>query len=704
MNTELVKSRHRKTALSLLRTAVQDATATFRDGQWEAIDAAVNRRTRLLVVQRTGWGKSSVYFIATRLLRDQGCGPTLVVSPLLALMRNQIASARRHGVEAVRIDSTNRAEWPSLTSRILGGDADVLLVSPERLANEAFVEGLLMPIADKLGLLVIDEAHCISDWGHDFRPSYQRLRNIVQRIPRSTPVLATTATANDRVVDDVCEQLGDVDVQRGALLRESLALQTLRLRSQEDRLAWLSEHLPTLPGTGIVYTLTQRDAERVAKWLVERGIDARAYHSDIEHPRFKDSNSYRERLEQALERNEVKALVATTALGMGYDKPDLGFVIHFQAPGSIVAYYQQVGRAGRGIDRAFGVLMHGAEDEQILEYFRRTAFPSEDHVRAILQALDEGDGLSVRQLERAVNLRRGQIDKALVFLAAANPAPIVKEGPTWLRTSVPYVLDRDHVARLTRQRELEWGEVLRYVNEEGCLMQFLANALNTPLTEPCGKCASCVGHAVVGTALHRDRRAAAEYTRRSEWPIHPKKQLPAGGLPRYGWQGLPAYRRHNEGRVLSQWSEDGWGAQVKQDKRKGRFRKELVDAMAEMIQDRWKPMPMPEWVVWVPSLAHPNLVADFAKRLAAALRMPSLQAVEKVRENEPQKNQQNRDHQCSNLDGVFRIAGEVPSGPVLLIDDVVDSGWTLAVVAALLLEAGSGPVFPVALASATTGD
>ena len=701
---ELANSRHRQTALNLLRAAVQDATATFRDGQWEAIDAAVNRRIRLLVVQRTGWGKSSVYFIATRLLRDQRCGPTLVVSPLLALMRNQIASARRHGVEAVRIDSTNQAEWPSLTSRILGGDADVLLVSPERLANEAFLEGLLMPIADKLGLLVIDEAHCISDWGHDFRPSYQRLRNIVRRIPRSTPVLATTATANDRVVDDVCEQLGDVDVQRGALLRESLALQTLRLRSQEDRLAWLSEHLPTLPGTGIVYTLTQRDAERVAEWLVERGIDARAYHSDIEHPRFKDSNSYRERLEQALERNEVKALVATTALGMGYDKPDLGFVIHFQAPGSIVAYYQQVGRAGRGIDRALGVLMHGAEDERILEYFRRTAFPSEHDVRDILQALDESDGLSVRQLERAVNLRRGQIDKALVFLAAANPAPIVKEGSTWLRTSVPYVLDRDHVARLTRQRELEWGEVLRYVNEEGCLMQFLANALNAPLTEPCGKCASCVGHPVVGTALHHDRRAAAEYTRRSEWPIHAKKQLPAGGLPRYGWQSLPMHRRHNEGRVLSQWSEDGWGAQVKQDKPKGRFRKELVDAMAEMIQDRWKPTPMPEWVAWVPSLARPNLVADFAKRLAAALRMPYLQAVEKIRENEPQKEQQNRDHQCSNLDGVFRIAGEVPSGPVVLIDDVVDSGWTLAVVAALLLEAGSGPVFPAALASATTGD
>ena len=693
----------RQTALNLLRTAVQEATATFREGQWEAIDAVVNRRARMLVVQRTGWGKSSVYFIASRLLRDRGRGPTLVVSPLLALMRNQIDSARRHGVEAIRIDSTNTEEWPALQERILGGDADVLLVAPERLANEAFVEDVLTPIADRLGLLVIDEAHCISDWGHDFRPNYQRLRNIVQRIPLGTPLLATTATANDRVVNDVCEQLGDVDVQRGSLLRESLALQTLHLPSQEDRLAWLSEHLPELPGTGIVYTLTQRDAERVAGWLVERGIKARAYHAGIEHPNFENSNAYRQRLERAFERDEVKALVATTALGMGYDKPDLGFVIHFQAPGSIVAYYQQVGRAGRAIDRAFGVLMHGAEDERILEYFRRTAFPSQEHVEVILTTLEEGDGLTVRQIEREVNLRMGQIDKVLAFLATANPAPVIKEGSIWRRTPVPYAIDQDHVDRLTRQREMEWGEVRRYVDETGCLMQFLASALDTPLAEPCGKCASCLGRAVVGTAVSRDRTAAAVYAQRSEWPILPKKQLPSGGLLQYGWKSLPADRRHEEGRVLCQWGE-GWGVQVKQDKAKGRFREGLAGAMAEMIQERWSPVPSPQWVTCVPSLARPRLVADFAEHVAAALRIPFLPLVEKVRENEPQKKQQNRDHQCRNLDGVFAIRGDVAQGPVLLIDDVVDSGWTLAVVAALLLEAGSGSVFPAALASATAGD
>ena len=691
-------------ALALLRDAVDDTSATFRDGQWEAIDALVSARRRLLVVERTGWGKSSVYFIATRLLRESGRGPALIVSPLLALMRNQIDSAQRHRVRAVRIDSTNKADWPEIEALVHGGEADALLVSPERLANDEFVDGVLMPIADSLGLLVIDEAHCISDWGHDFRPDYQRLRNIVRRIPQGTPVLATTATANDRVVQDVSEQLGDVHVQRGPLTRESLALQTLALPSQDARLAWLSEHLPQLPGTGIIYALTKRDADRVADWLVESGIEARAYYSDVVHPNFENSDAYRQRLERALHRNELKALVATTALGMGYDKPDLGFVIHFQAPGSIVAYYQQVGRAGRQIDHAFGIMMHSAEDDAILEYFRRTAFPDEEHVRAILSALEESDGLSERNLERMVNLRSGQIKQALRFLAAANPAPVVKEGSTWLRTPAPYVVDREHVNRLTRQRETEWAEVKRYVNEPGCLMRFLRRALDDPAEDACGKCASCLGRPIVGETFGRDLAGAARHLRTSEEPIKPKKQITPQAFEIYGWNGLSEDLQHEEGRVLSRWGDAPWGAMVKQDKHQGRFRRELAVALADMVQQRWQPQPEPKWVACVPSLRAPALVPGLARRLAERLDVPFCAVVAKVRSNEPQKNQHNRYRQCRNLDGAFEIVGDVPSSPALLLDDVFDSGWTLAVVAALLRQAGSGPVFPVALASAAPGD
>jgi ATP-dependent DNA helicase RecQ len=340
----------RRYALALLRRALGDPSANFRDGQWEAIEALVNRRERLLVVQRTGWGKSSVYFIATRILRDRKLGPTLIVSPLLALMRNQIEAADRLNIRALTINSTNRKKWPELQRAIRADEADALLISPERLANDEFVQEVLLPVAQRIGLLVVDEAHCISDWGHDFRPDYRRLVSILQRMPPNMRILGTTATANNRVIGDIRAQLGDLGIQRGSLMRDTLALQTIRLPDQSARLAWLAEHLPSLPGTGIIYALTKRDAEQVAGWLSDKGILAHAYYSGATSEGFDDSNAYRQHLEDLLLRNQIKALVATTALGMGYDKPDLGYVVHYQAPGSIVAYYQQVGRAGRAID------------------------------------------------------------------------------------------------------------------------------------------------------------------------------------------------------------------------------------------------------------------------------------------------------------------------------------------------------------------
>ena len=704
-------------AQQLLQTALANPTAEFRDGQWEAIDALVNLRQKILVVQRTGWGKSSVYFISTKIFRDRGMGPTIIISPLLALMRNQIESAQRLGVIAETMNSTNTDEWQSVTQRILNNEIDCLLISPERLANDSFIEKVLQPIADRIALMVIDEAHCISDWGHDFRPDYRRITNILRQLPPNTPVLGTTATANNRVIEDIQNQLGDINIHRGPLTRESLALQTMIMPDQASRLAWLAQVIPTLLETGIIYVLTQRDADKVANWLNQQGVSALAYYNGITHPDFvnyagkEDTNLYRQYLETQLLENNIKVLVATTALGMGYDKPDLGFVIHYQTPSSIVAYYQQVGRAGRGIDNAVGVLMLGAEDNDIHSYFRRTAFPSQDDVQRLLVALEGADGLSLEKLEKEANLPQKRIEHVLKYLRTESPSPVIANGKTWYRTPVNYQMDLEHIRKITEIRECEWSEINEYLNTSDCLMLTLRNALDDKSREVCRKCENCISEPLLFKGFNQELGIrATQFLRQSEEVIKPRKQIATSNDEASRTFVDYNFPRHlgnliaQEGRVLSRWGDAGWGKMVADNKHAGRFSDELVEAIAEMIQQRWQPNPAPQWVCYVPSRHHSELVPDFAQRLADRVGLPFVDAVSKVKDNQPQKGQQNRFHQCRNLDGVFAVTQPYDGQPVLLVDDIIDSGWTLTVIAALLQQAGSGLVYPIALASSSVKD
>ena len=694
----------RTQALQHLRQATACSKIDFRDGQWEAIDHIVNQRGKVLCVQRTGWGKSMVYFVSARLMRAEGAGVTLIISPLLALMRNQIEAARRLGLRALTVNSTNRDDWDHVRDELLADQVDLLLISPERLANDEFVGSTLQPIAARIGLLVIDEAHCISDWGHDFRPDYRRIGQVLARLPVNISVLATTATANRRVEQDVAAQLGGtVEIQRGPLVRESLALQNMHMPGPADRLAWMADQIPQLPGSGIVYTLTIRDADRVAEWLRQNNVEAHAYHKDI-------PVEQKLKLEQALLANEVKCLVATTALGMGYDKPDLTFVIHYQTPGNVVAYYQQVGRAGRAIPVAYGVLLSGEEDDDINEYFRESAFPSEWQVTRILDALEAADeGLKVREIERAVNLRQSQIEKVLKLLVVEPMSPVLRIEGSWYRTPNPYQLDRQRIAHLTAQREAEWVQMKRYLANERCLMQFLADALDDSNAQACGRCAVCLGRAVLPVELQRNTHINAQrFVRHSEMSLELKKQWDIEALALYqsvfGWRGLniPAQLRGEEGRVLSRWGEPVWGELVSRGKAQGHFDDELVDASVDLIRNRWGAVAPVAWVTCIPSSRHPNLVPDFAARLAAALGVPFRAVIEKSRETGPQKNMENRFHQCHNLDGAFTIRPEAGTDEaVLLIDDVVDSAWTLTLAAALLRQTGTAAVYPFALAVTT---
>ena len=689
-------------ATQFLRQMTNNPSAEFHDGQYESIYELVANSSKMLVVQKTGWGKSAVYFISTKLLREQGKGPTIIISPLIALMRNQIISADKLGLNVITINSSlGRNERQYNEQQIIHQKADAIIISPEQLANDWFVQNVLSKVLSNIGLFVVDEAHCISDWGHDFRPDYQRIVGIIQAMPKNLPVLATTATANDRVIKDIQVQIGsEMKTLRGALMRESLHLQTIPLMSQAQRLAWLVNTLPNLPLTGIVYAKTTRDCELVADWLQQHGIDAKAYHGQT------DSNE-RQVLEEDLIHNRLKVLVATSALGMGFDKPDIGFVIHYQAPGNIIEYYQQVGRAGRGISNAYGVLMMGSEDQAIQNYFIQAAFPSAEQVAALLNALYEAeDGLKKAELEQHTNLSSPNIEKVLKFLSIADPAPIYKDGATYYRTSTDYTMPHERIARLSRIKEGEWAQLLSYHSSNDCLMKFLASALDDSFAENCGQCANCLPSERLSTAVAEHLvETAIDFVKHRYIAIKPRKRFGSSGemasiaFSTYQFPYQDNDLASEPGLALSRWRDGVWGNLVADGKKANAFSDELIAPMVAMI--RTLPFTQqPRWLTYVPSLRRPTLVKDFAHKLAKALNIHCADAVQMLEMRPEQKTMENSFHRSVNLDGAFELdATQVYSDPVLLLDDATDSGWTLAVVAALLRRAHSGAVYPVTLTS-----
>ncbi|MFJ9739225.1 RecQ family ATP-dependent DNA helicase [Streptomyces sp. NPDC101166] len=694
--------------------------ARLREDQWQAVDALVRERRRALVVQRTGWGKSAVYFVATALLRRRGGGPTVIVSPLLALMRNQVESAARAGIRARTINSANPEEWDAIQEEVERGETDVLLVSPERLNSVDFRDHMLPKLAATTGLLVVDEAHCISDWGHDFRPDYRRLRAMLAELAPGVPVLATTATANARVTADVAEQLGtgagEALVLRGPLERESLRLGVVRLPDAAHRLAWLAEHLDELPGSGIVYALTVAAAEEATAFLRQRGFRVASYTGRTE-------NADRLQAEADLLGNRVKALVATSALGMGFDKPDLGFVVHLGSPSSPIAYYQQVGRAGRGVAHADVLLLPGKEDEAIWRYFADTAFPPEAQVRQTLSALaDAGRPLSVPALEALVDLRRTRLETMLKVLDVDGAVKRVKGG--WISTGEPWVYDEERYAWVAEQRAAERQAMRDYVSTTGCRMEFLRRQLDDEGAAPCGRCDSCAGpwadaavsaDALTGAVKELDR-PGVEVEPRRMWPTG----MPALGVDLKG--RIPAGEQCSTGRALGRLSDIGWGNRLRpllaDNAPDGPVPDDVLRAAVAVLAD-WARSPggwasqapdasaRPVGVVAVPSSARPQLVGSLAEGIARVGRLPFLGALSHVGpDGTHAARRSNSAQRLRALTDAFTVPEELSRalalapGPVLLVDDCTDSGWTLAVAARLLRRAGSGPVLPLVLAAA----
>lgn len=721
-------------ARSYLRRAVNQDDVDFRDGQWEAIDGILHNR-RQLVVQRTGWGKSMIYFLAAKFLREQSKGMTLLISPLLALMRNQVSAAKRVGISCCTVNSSNKNDWATILKEIRSNAVDVLIISPERLENEEFKREFLKPVANTIGLLVIDEAHCISEWGHDFRPDYKKLSRLIIQLAPTIPVLATTATATSRVIEDIRTQLGgSIQVSRGSLVRSSLYLQNICIHSREARLAWLTEALSSrIPGSGIVYTLTKRDADMVARWLRHNGIKAYAYSSRESQPmddlddtlkkefesKNKDadektrSKAYREFLEELLLGNRIKVLVATSALGMGFDKPDLAFVIHYQRPKSVIDYYQQVGRAGRALNFAYGVLLNGAEDDEIADYFIRTAFPSPHVVQKILSAIvAEEEGVSSNDLRNKANIRKEPLSKALKFLMSEDPQPIVKDLETKKykknQFCTGYRLPEETIRRLTKIRESERCQMDDYIKTDRCLMRFLCNALESPSEESfCGKCQNCNPQLALPSTISPElEQKAAEFLKKAYVPITPFRQWAnkAGVFNQFKNSSLPKLNME-KGRALSLYGVGELGRLVKEGKYKTlRFDDKLVDACVEMYQTwkrDWAPEKHPSWIVPVPSRRNNELVGSFAERLAKKLNLPCWRGLVKTKDTDEQKKMNTSILQQNNLINAFAIEAPLPKGGCLLVDDMVDSKWTLTVASAVLRQSGVDFVIPLALADSS---
>lgn len=686
--------------------ALAGPDAELRDDQWSAIRALVMDRMRTLVVQRTGWGKSAVYFVATALLRELGEGPTVIVSPLLALMRNQVEAATKAGVHAAAINSANPDEWESIEEQIAVGDVDVLLVSPERLNNPEFRDNVLPQLTEAAGLLVVDEAHCISDWGHDFRPDYRRLRTLLAELPEGVPVLATTATANDRVVQDVSEQLGVAGeagqalVLRGSLDRESLHLGVVQQPTARARFAWLADQLQHLPGSGIVYALTVAAAEEVANFLRDQGYEVAAYSG-------RTDAAQRQQAEDDLLHNNVKALVATSALGMGFDKPDLGFVVHLGAPASPISYYQQIGRAGRGVRRAEVVLLPAPEDQQIWSYFASLAFPPEGTVRAVLDALGETSTLSTAALEPHVELGRARLEMVLKVLDVDGAVQRVKGG--WRATGEPWSYDAERYGRIAEERAAEQRAMLEYLDTGQCRLEFLRRQLDDPYAQACGRCDNCTGRAYPSEVDQQVERWAQERLNRPGVELSPRKMWPTG-LDALGVSGkIPAAEQIGQGRAVGRLTDLGWGNRLRQLLAESAADQELPDELYQaciQVLAAWEWERRPVGVVAVGSLTRPRLVRDLASRIAGIGQLPLLGEITTDPRGTPRKGT-NSAQRVSALWRRFEVPDDLAAqlsaldGPVLLMDDFADTGWTVTIAGRLLRAAGASEVLPFTLA--TTG-
>lgn len=688
-----MENNYEKRAIEILQNAY-GKDARFRDGQLASILAVLNKK-KILVIQKTGWGKSVVYFIATKILREEGAGPTIIVSPLLALMKNQVVSAQKLHMQVATINSDNREEHRRIYANLANYDA--IIVSPERLSDEAFMDNLAN--LRKIRLFVVDEAHSISDWGHDFRPDYQRIVKLLDHFPADIAILGTTATANQRVIEDIQRQLGDdLQVVKGDLMRENLAIQVNPCQSDEKRLAWLAQYLQTdeklKDKQGIIYCLTQRDCETVAEFLKRYGISAEAYHSGLEKDDVHDVAQERITL---FDQGKVRILVATIKLGMGYDKSDVGFIIHYQLPQNLISYYQQIGRAGRDGEKAYAILLHGPDDEETLEAFIKNAQADPKLLDTIMREIH--NGIKAQELLANINIKPSKLEEALKYLSIHDY--IYKDRGVYRKNTALTFHSEEETKKqeaLNAMREKELDKMKDFLTLGTCFMQFVLKELDAFDTKTeCDICSNCTRKYLIPISVQPEYvDAATLFLKNKHGRILPRKRWADN-------RHIPEELRFQTGWVLTNEYYSEIGKLVKNGKyRENRFSNELVELSKEYLKDVMKEHI--DVVTAVPSLRRPNLVPDFAQRLADELHIPFKDLIHKVKQTDEQKLFQNSYMQQMNIENSIELTDDIREKVILLVDDMVDSKWTFTVISAKLLQAGAKAVYPFALAKTGKGD
>jgi ATP-dependent DNA helicase RecQ len=656
-----------------------------------AVEAMLIDKKRTLVVQPTGWGKSAVYWIAAKAVRESGGGIVLVVSPLLALMRNQVESATKAGLKAASINSSATEEWAQIEMDILADRLDIIFISPERLANPGFRSRVLSGIKGRIGLLVIDEAHCISSWGHDFRPDYQLISNLLLA-NSETPVLCTTATANNRVTEDIATQLGiDTFVLRGQLTRDSLHLAVISDLKSAEQFAWVADAVGALEGSGIVYTQTIDKAERLTNFLAEQGYTAAAYHGRTEP-------EDRLRIENLLMSNKIKVVVATSALGMGYDKPDLAFCIHVGSPGSPIDYYQQIGRAGRSLEKAMVVLISDPiADPKLWEHFATSTIPKQPEIEAVLKCVqDSGSPLSSIDVSTRARVTRNTAELLLKTLSVDNA--IIKSESGWLSTNSPWEYPAGKYAAILESRKIEAGRMAEYARAKSCLETQLRISLDD-VVDPaakCGRCSVCVGKIQDGIPSVPKQTSvvkAQQFLRGIDNPIETRKRWPKDFiLPGVHVRNtiITANEMAQTGRSLGYADDPAWGEEIQIALRTGQLSDSIKVGLRDLIE-RWRPDVTT--VVPVPSSRNAQIIISMAKFVADGLGATYKECLDIRPPFDPLKrsNTARRPEELATRiaikEGLYLF-----NERVLLVDDTAITRWTSTISSAILRTAGAESV------------